>query len=130
MRRCSQAINVCLCFFLLAGCATMFSGSTDNVVINSEPSGARVTINGVYQGIAPVTVNLKRDKDYKIILQRDGFQETSAILHRKFNAIALLNLINPICWAVDAATAAIWKFERNEITVRMKQANLAPTQTK
>ena len=75
----------------LSGCATLFTGSYENVIIRSEPPGADVTIDGSYKGVTPVTAALKRDNDHNISLHRNGFADQTFRLTRSFNGISLLH---------------------------------------
>lgn len=113
------------------GCATLFTGSSDTVTVNSEPSGAKVYLNGMYMGLTPVSPSLKRDKDYAVILKKEGYQDTSANISRSFNLVSILNLGSILCWVVDLVTGAIHKFDTNGITVTMekegKKSALIPT---
>ena len=46
--------------FLLAGCATLFSGTEETITFNSEPSGAAVVIDGLTVGHTPLTIEVDR----------------------------------------------------------------------
>lgn len=105
-----------------AGCATIFTGSSDNVGIMSEPQGGKVYINGNFMGNTPATLNLKRDKDYNIMVKKDGYEPASATLTRSFNAVAILNLAGLLCWVVDIVTGAMWKFDRDAVTVTLEKS--------
>lgn len=105
----------------LSGCATILTGSSENLVVRSHPPEARVTINGVYSGLSPVTVYLKRDRDYRILVEKPGYEDSTLTIRRKFNWVALSNLINPICWGIDWATAGIWRLDHNEAVVELER---------
>lgn len=126
MRSLSRAIAVViLTAFFTVGCATVFTGTSDTVTIKSEPSGAKIYLNGNYEGDTPTSLILKRDKDYNVMLKKAGFENTSATITRSFNAVSILNLLSPLCWIVDVVTGALWKFDRNTITVTLEKINLA-----
>ena len=55
------------------GCATIFSGSTDEIFFTSEPSGAKVSVNGKESGKTPVTVTLKKSRGYSFTFTKDGY---------------------------------------------------------
>ena len=61
-------------FIFYSGCATIFSGSREDVKFTSEPSEAKVMVNGSDKGNTPVTVSLKKGKDYEIQIVKDGYQ--------------------------------------------------------
>ena len=48
----------------LSSCATIISGSRQNVEITSEPSSAKVYINEIEIGQTPVQKNLKRNQSH------------------------------------------------------------------
>jgi hypothetical protein len=102
-----------------SGCATMFTGTSQQVTVSSQPSGARVFVNGNYYGVTPVALMLKTRRDYNIILQRDGFQDTTASVARRFNPVALLNVFSLLCWVVDGFSGALWRLDRGGIYVTL-----------
>ena len=103
-----------------AGCATMFTGSSQQVTVSSQPPGARVIINGGYSGVTPVALLLKTERDYTVTLQREGFQDTTAPIFREFNPVAALNLLSLVCWVVDLATGALWRLTPTSVYVTMQ----------
>jgi hypothetical protein len=101
----------------LTGCGTLFTGSSSMFAISSEPEKAKVYVNGMYIGTTPTSTPLKRDKDYNIVVKKEGYEDASAVITRSFNAVAILNLLSPICWIVDIVTGGMWKFDRDGVTV-------------
>ncbi|HXH75807.1 MAG TPA: PEGA domain-containing protein [Bacteriovoracaceae bacterium] len=125
-------ITKCLSFFMCmlilvsaSGCGSLFSGTSETVNINSNPEKAKVMINGGYMGLTPLTLSLSRDKDYNILVKKEGYEEASAVLSRKFNAVALLNTIGLLCWVVDFVTGGLWKFDRNNVGVELEPVKKA-----
>ncbi len=105
------------CMLLLSSCATIISGSRQNVEIFSKPSAARVYINEIEVGNTPIQRKLKRNQDYSIILKLDGYETYQTKLEKKFNSwfignIALGGLIGII---IDPITGAIHKLKPEEI---------------
>lgn len=102
---------------LLSSCATIISGSRQNVEINSEPSSAKVYINEIEIGNTPVQKNLKRNQEYSLVLKLDGYETYETKIERKFNAwyignIAFGGLIGII---IDPITGAMHKLKPEEI---------------
>ncbi len=102
---------------LLSSCATIISGSRQNIKIASKPSSARVYINEIEIGNTPIQRKLKRNQDYSIILKLDGYETYETKLEKKFNAwyignIAFGGLIGII---IDPITGAIHKLKPEEI---------------
>ena len=102
---------------MLSSCATIISGSRQNVEIASEPSSAKVYINEIEIGNTPVQKNLKRNQDYNLVLKLDGYETYETKLEKKFNAwyignIAFGGLIGII---IDPITGAMHKLKPEEI---------------
>jgi len=55
------------------GCATIFSGSTDEIFFTSDPSGAKVSVNGKERGATPVTLTLKKSRVYSFTFAKEGY---------------------------------------------------------
>lgn len=101
----------------LSSCATIISGSRQNVEITSEPSAAKVYINEIEIGTTPIQQNLKRNQEYNLMLKLDGYATYETKLEKKFNAwyignIAFGGLIGII---IDPITGAMYKLKPEEI---------------
>ena len=101
----------------LSSCATIISGSRQNVEIASEPSAAKVYINEIEIGTTPIQQNLKRNQEYNLMLKLDGYATYETKLEKKFNAwyignIAFGGLIGII---IDPITGAMYKLKPEEI---------------
>jgi hypothetical protein len=106
------------------GCATMFTGSTQQVTVSSQPPGARVMVNGAYSGVTPVALLLKTEHDYTLTLQREGYRDTTGAVFREFNPVAALNLVSLVCWAIDIATGAIWRLTPGAVYVTLQSVGV------
>jgi hypothetical protein len=122
-----KAMGTAAVALLLSGCASIFSGSTQSVTVNSEPAGAAVTVlngagNQVHSGTTPATFQLTRGKgyfrseNYTISLQKDGFAAkeinvTGNINGWYFGNILIGGLIGML--AVDPLTGAMYSFPDN-----------------
>ena len=95
-----------------AGCATLFTGTHDEVIIRSEPEGARIFIDGLEEGRTPAYLDIKRPGigDTEVELRLDGYETRTFVLRKEFNAVSVINLTCLICWAVDVATGSVTKY--------------------
>lgn len=107
---------------LLSGCATILSGSTQTIAVNSEPDGASTTITNaagekVHVGTTPFTVTLKRGagyfrpETYKVTFEKPGFAPREIEISGTLNGwyignIVFGGLIGMI--AVDPVTGAMF----------------------
>lgn len=96
----------------VSGCATVFTGTHDEVTIRSEPEGATIYVDGLEEGVTPATLDIKRPGVTKteVTLQLDGYEPTTFVLRKEFNAVSVINLACVLCWAVDVATGSITKY--------------------
>lgn len=77
---------ISLSIFCLSGCASIVSGTTQSISVNTNPPGASCQVN---QGIRPVgsvsmtpggfTVKKTRD-DLQLICKKEGYQDSSHII--------------------------------------------------
>jgi hypothetical protein len=125
----SLLLHAALLGTVFTGCATIFTGSSETIGITSEPGEAKVYVNGSYMGESPVSVSLKRDHDYNIMVKKEGYHTASSIVRRSFNPVAILNLLNPICWLVDVLTGALWVFEQDHINLDLEPLKPNPPHT-
>ena len=104
--------------FGLSSCATVFKGGTEDVFVNSDPTGAEVLINGVSYGVTPVTLNLDSNQDYTLVLRQGGQEETFFInseIGTLWIVLDVLTGLVPII--VDAATGDWYELSPNEVFV-------------
>ena len=96
----------------LTSCATIFTGSTDDISFRSDPPGATIYIEGLEQGTTPATVTVKRPGfgETEVVLELDGYEDKVFTLQSEFNAVSILNFAGLVGWAIDIATGAVKKY--------------------
>ena len=97
---------------LLWGCATLFNDKDPPVSFQSNPSAAKVYVNGNYMGDTPFAINLKTDKSYTIEFRKEGYKPKTYFLNNNVGVgwIVLDVLAGLIPIVVDAATGAWYEF--------------------
>ena len=127
MRILSTLVLLAAVLVAAPGCATLFSGSSDTITFNSEPSGADVVIDGLSRGRTPVSVPVKRAGfgDRTVTLRLDGYDPVTFQLADGFNAVSILNVFVPIGFIVDAATGSITKYTQKGYSVDMARGSVA-----
>ena len=88
-------------FLMLAACAAMFlpscasivASGPDKVMVNSDPDGARVSLDGIPVGRTPCAVEVPRNSDGLLTFELDGYQRAVVDLDRSFNGWILGNLV-------------------------------------
>jgi len=115
---------------VLASCATILSGSSADIQIDSVPSEAEVVIKStggltMFEGMTPATVKLSKKNEYQVVVSLDGYKmRTVAISHTGIESTAFCNLFSLLGWGVDYLTGAINKLEPNMLNVRLQTAML------
>jgi PEGA domain-containing protein len=128
---------VALCAAALGGCASVTRGTTENISISSNPSGAEATISGLEVPtacITPCAIVAKRSADITVTVAKPGY-ETEIIPLTKdipttggaaFAGNILLGGL--IGMGVDAATGAATDHKPNPLIVTMKPAQTSGPQ--
>ena len=100
-------------FIYLNGCATIFSGSSEDVSLESDPPKAKVLLNGSSMGKTPLTLKLQKGKSYIIEFIKEGYENKTLNLSYSLGAgwLILDILSGLIGIIVDAATGNWNKFE-------------------
>lgn len=115
---------------LSSGCATLFSGSSDEISFTSEPAGARVLIDGDEIGATPLTYEVERQtfRRSEVVIQKPGYRSEKFPLKKTLDTIALLNCTSLLSWGTDALTGAMMEYSPNkyfvELTPKGSRANL------
>ncbi|BFM12383.1 hypothetical protein R50072_25360 [Simiduia litorea] len=118
--------------FSLASCATMMSGTSQSIKVDSVPSGAKVFIATKDQktgaigtrteaGVTPITVSISR-KDGVVILEKEGYQATEVVMQRTLNPwvwgdVVLTSLLST---SIDTSTGASNEYDPGEYTVELQ----------
>src|SRR5512147_1593355 len=83
---------------MLAGCATLVSGTTQTIGVNTDPEGAdcQFTREGVLVGrVNPTPGTIQIGKDYgsiSVLCQKEGFEDTAGVVGSEFQAMTLGNI--------------------------------------
>ena len=109
----------------LQSCATIISGSRQTIQFNSNPANATVFINEIEAGKTPFQKRLKRNEEYKVSIELEGYETYETKLTKKFNEWYIGNIIfgGLVGLVVDPITGAIYKLSPKEVNSRMTEDN-------
>jgi|TARA_B110000046_G_scaffold126229_1_gene132695 hypothetical protein len=111
--------------FLMTSCATIFTGSSEMITINSNVDDATVKFDGMKMGKTPLNYKVKKSFKGIVTVEAEGYEEERFQLQKSFNAISLLNLLTgPFFLAgaiIDLATGSINKFDVKGVDVELKE---------
>lgn len=114
---------ICLLVLILitTSCATIFTGTSSNVRFSSVPPGAKIYVNGIERGVTPATVNMNRSlfNIQTVALKLDGYETRTIEPETSFQTVAIINLANPLFWAIDAVSGAIVKYNPTDYELQL-----------
>ena len=76
------------------------TGAKRNVLFETNPSGAKVFVNGFEKGVTPAQIKVEADD--RIDFRLANYKERVMIIDHKFNMVSILNGFSIIGWGVDA----------------------------
>jgi hypothetical protein len=112
---------------LISGCATVTQGSSQSLLINTDPAGAKCEVlrEGTQIGEVdptPGSIEIRKsNKDLQLRCRKQGFREAAGTLPSSFDAWTLGNILigGIIGVVVDAGSGAINRYEP-QITVSLE----------
>lgn len=117
-----------VCALALAGCATVFSGTTQEVSFQSQPDGANVIVGGKVIGKTPLTTMLKKEKNQTLVFEKEGYKSITMQLSTRINGWFWGNILGGLSGLLssttDATTGAVIEYTPNQYLV-----TFMPTET-
>jgi len=107
---------------LLAGCATIISGTSQAVSIDSNISGATVSVEGSQVGVTPFSGKIPRKRESVAVISKPGYGTQSLTLTTSYNPVAILSIF----WdysTTDCLTGACWEYAPNNYYVNLRTAS-------
>ena len=101
----------------LSSCATLLSGTSDRIVINSTPPDADVYIDGKQMGKSGQDIILKRKyaNTGQVNLRKDGYEELNFGIDQKIDGAYWLGVLGAgIPMMIDIGTGAALKQKQTE----------------
>ena len=115
-------ISSTLVFALLtSSCATIVSGSKQNVKFSSTPAAATIFIDEVEVGKTPFEIKLARKSEHTVMLKLEGYQTYETKLTKKFNGWYIGNILigGVIGLIIDPITGAMYNLSPDEVNAQM-----------
>lgn len=114
---------------LSTGCASVVKGTTQDVPISSEPSGADVLLDGNFVGTTPTSVKMRRKTDHLVTIQKDGYEARAVPVVKNVGGAVWGNIIagGLVGWGVDAVSGAQYNLTPETIFARLQRSILTPS---
>jgi len=126
MKKIVSCVTAISFVFLVIGCCTIISGRNQSLPVVSNPSGAKVIVNGVQQQ-SPCTLVLDRKQLlYQVRVEKEGYEPVEITLRKGVNGWVWGNLLfgGIIGLIIDLCTGSVNKFTPTELEVSLVQKKL------
>ena len=117
---------------LLAGCATVTRGTTNQVQITSEPTGAEVRTSLNHTCMTPCTLTIERKAEFSVVYNMPGYQEQIIEVKTQIAGAGVAGIAGNVIvggivgMGVDAATGSTLEHIPNPVHAILKKATPAP----
>ena len=106
---------------LLKGCASIVSGTTQEMTFQSNPEDVLVTVNGKVVGKTPTTVQLDRKSGQAVVFSKDGYKPITMQMETTIEPWFWGNIIlgGLLGSTTDGLSGAVIKYSPNQYLVSL-----------
>lgn len=110
---------------LIYSCGTIMHGTSQDVGFSSNPTNAKVTIDGIPSGATPVTVSLSRKNNHTVLIELEGFYPYSNTLTGSVSGWVWGNLIfgGLPGLAIDAISGGLYVLTPEQVAADLKKSD-------
>lgn len=104
----------------MSGCASIISGTSDTVTVNSLERDSKIYIDGVQRGLNDAMAEVKRGNPHTVKVSKAGCQDVIIQTAESFDATSLLGILidfGIITIPIDLISGAAWKTSPTFYTV-------------
>jgi hypothetical protein len=122
-----KTILLILAAATMTGCATIATGTKDNVSFVSNPEGATVSVSGKVIGKTPVSADLPRKRDQMIVFEKDGYKPLTMKLETQMNSWFWGNIVIGGLFGstTDSASGAVYRYSPSQYMVTLEPSSTA-----
>jgi hypothetical protein len=111
-------------FLLIAlnGCATIMHGTTQDIDVKTDPSGADLLVDGQQQYKSPAVITMKRKHDHTVEISQEGYAREAVAIKGALSWSVAGDFLagGAIGYGIDAATGAQRRLEPEKVEVRLR----------
>jgi hypothetical protein len=110
------------------GCASIISGTTQEVSFHSNPEGATVTVDGKTLGSTPLAFPLKKSKYREVVFQKDGYKTLTLPMESRLNGWFWGNILfgGLVGSTTDGISGAANEYSPGQFMVSLEPSNASP----
>ncbi|MDX9740275.1 MAG: PEGA domain-containing protein [Gammaproteobacteria bacterium] len=108
---------------IVGGCATIFTGSTQEVSLQSNPSGATVMIDGRIMGETPLTARIDKTTNRTLIVEKEGYKTFTTRMDTRMNPLFWGNIVigGFLGSTTDAASGAVHEYSPSQFMISLER---------
>ncbi len=113
---------------ILTGCATMFSGTSDEISFSTNADPVRVYVDGLNVGNTPLKVSVEKKvgQGRVVRFEKHGYQTQEFNLKNKFDTVAILDITSVITsGGIDVLTGAMMEYSPKQYHIEMLEEDQA-----
>jgi hypothetical protein len=120
-----KVLILCAAALTLAGCATVTRGTTNQIQINSSPSGADVRLSTGMTCTTPCTLSVSRKDEFTVVISKPGYVTQSIPVRTQLAGAGAAGFAGNVLvggvigMGVDAATGSTLEHVPNPIDVTL-----------
>jgi len=121
------ALVLALSLPVFSGCASIVSGSKQELSFQSTPDGASVTVNGRIIGKTPITTQLDKKADQTVVFSKDGYKPVTMQLTTSLDPWFWGNIVlgGLIGSTVDGLSGAVHQYAPSQYFVTLDKENVS-----
>lgn len=126
-----RPFHLAAALWVLSGCATIFSGTSDKLKFDANVPGVKLTVDGHFLGELPLEIEMSRNffggRQFAAKFERPGYATQQFVLTREFNPVAVLDVTSVVTsGGIDVLTGAIMRFAPRQYYLQMLPAGADP----
>ena len=85
-------VPIIVAIIVSTGCVgNIVKGPTQKVSFNSSPTGAEVTIDGVFEGVTPLSLELIRRESHHAVISLAGYEDAKFDIHKSLSGTIIVS---------------------------------------
>lgn len=121
--RVAGSVLVAVAVLAQSGCSFFASGQ-QMISVTSEPTGARVSVNGNEVGLTPVTTSVSRGGTVSIMVVKNGYRPQTRTPGQRLSKIGILDVVGGCIWLVPflgLLSDGAWEVEPEAYSVVLEE---------
>ncbi len=109
----------------LAGCGTVFSGTSQDISFDSNVKEVSVYIDGAFACKTPCVYPAERASgSMSIVGKKEGYEDVGMALKTQINPAAIGNITFVYSWTTDLVDGAAWKYRQDGVYLNMEKKKM------